>query len=114
MNGEEPTVPQWICEHCFIHLVNGDCTQPGNCHPPQCAPLHPMADHPLYLFGSMHVTPGMLNEHHSCSRDPESDSHGEEYDECDCETRDFSWSACDGCGDPHGGARYAVTGWIES
>jgi hypothetical protein len=104
---EEPTVPQWICEHCFVHLVNGDCTQPDNCHPTRCAPLHPSVDHPLYLFGSMHVTPGMSLEEHSeeCVNTP--DGHFE----CDCEAREFSWSACDGCGDHHGGARYAVTGW---
>ena len=108
---EQPTVPQWICTHCFIHLVNGDCTEPFTC--PEGVDVGdrttdtPM---PMHLFGDMHVTPGMLWEHHSdaCYASAENG-----YEECDCEIKTFSWSACDGCGSNLGGSRHAVPGWIK-
>lgn len=106
----EPTVPQWICEHCFVHLVNGDCTDVLYAEPDsakeQCGQNYTV---PLSLFGDMRVTPGMLSEEHN-SECPVY-SEGSTGLECDCETREFSWSACDGCGSSLGGARYAVTGW---
>lgn len=105
----QPTVPQWICIHCYIHLVNGDCTQPENCHPVQCWALHPDVDHPLYLFRGMPVTPGMLDSEHECGRE-----NGEEVDECDCERREFSTSTCDGCNSSLHGEREAVTGWLPA
>lgn len=100
MSKEEPTVPQWICTHCFIHLVNGDCTEPDTCPPDPWKP----DEGPLHLFGDMHVTPGMLSEYHDDSCD------GDES--CGCEENTFSWSACDGCGRNLGGTRHAVTGWV--
>lgn len=110
MQDLEPTVPQWVCEHCFIHLVNGDCTEPDNCHPAvRCWPLHPEVLHPLYLLRSMQVTPGMTQEYHSCGR--EDDAY---FGECDCERIEFSTSSCDGCGTPYHGSREAVTGWVKA
>lgn len=98
---EEPTATQWVCVHCFSHLVNGDCTEMDTC-------TFGSGDEndPLHLFGDMHVTPGMLSEDHQCGRES-----GE--DECDCETNTFSWSACDGCGSGLGGERNAVVGWVK-
>lgn len=96
MNNMQPTAPQWICEHCYIHLVNGDCTEPF-------AEGDPDVPDPLHLFSDMHVTPGMLGEEHDCIAD-----------ECDCETNTYSTRSCDGCGSEYHGARYAVTGWIKS
>lgn len=100
---EEPTTRQWVCQHCMFHLVNGDCTEPDT-----CTPGSGDGNDPMHLFGSMHVTPGMLSEYHECGR-----QDGEDVDECDCEEQwFFSWSSCDGCGSLMGGERYAVTGWI--
>ena len=102
MTNEQPTVPQWICTHCFFHLVNGDCTDPDFCDPDDNAQD---STNPLHLFGDMRVTPGMVRDEHSeeCPSDYE----------CDCETREFSRSACDGCGSVYHGERHAVTGWIK-
>ena len=38
-------------------------------------------------------------------------SQGEDRDECDCEHDSFSRQACDGCGHPCHGERYAYTWW---
>lgn len=102
MNNEQPTVPQWICIHCYIHLVNGDCTEVDT-----CTPGSGDEHDPLHLFGYMGVTPGMLSEYHSCVRED-----GEGVDECKCEHNTHSRSACDGCGDYCHGEREAVTGWV--
>jgi hypothetical protein len=36
---------------------------------------------------------------------------GTRDDDCDCETREFSWSSCDACGSHLGGTRHAYTCW---
>lgn len=99
---EQPTTPQWICIHCYIHLVNGDCTEVDT-----CTPGSEDEHDPMRLFGDMYVTSGTLSEEHSCGRED-----GKDVDECDCERNTFSWSACDGYGDSSGGEREAVTGWF--
>jgi len=110
MNREQPTVPQWVCVHCFIHLVNGDCTEPDTCPGSHREPT-PDDHDPLHLFGDMPITPGMLFSEHSCGKEAMQDVHPDF--ECDCETNTFSWSSCDGCGSSLGGERHAVTGWIK-
>lgn len=97
MRESEPTTTQWVCEHCFIHLMNGDCIEPFACEEPYA---------PMHLFEGVWVTPGSLE--HSCHDEGE-----ERPDQCDCDENPFSWSWCDGCDAPYGGKRYAVTGWIE-
>ncbi len=104
MTNESPTVPQWICTHCFIHLVNGDCTDIEMC---DADPGHPLSE-----FGDMHVTPGIRFSEHSCILG-EGDGWGPDDHECDCETSTLSWHACEGCGSNLGGERHAVTGWIR-
>lgn len=101
---EEPTVPQWVCEHCYVHLVNGDCTEPDT-----CTPGSGDEHDPLHLFGDMRVTPGMLSDQHSCGRED-----GQDVEECDCERQEFSRWQCDGCGSHLHGSREAVTGWVVS
>ncbi len=111
MSNESPTSPQWICTHCFIHLVNGDCTDVLYAEPDsteeQCGANYTI---PMSEFGDMHVTPGMLFSEHQCGKEAMQDVHPDF--ECDCETTTFSWSACDGCGINLGGERHAVTGWV--
>lgn len=113
MNNMQPTTPQWICAHCYIHLVNGDCTDVLYAEPDsteeQCGQNYTV---PMSLFGDMYVTSGMPSEEHG--EECQEDDRGDEAFECDCETRGFSWSACDGCGSNLGGERHAVTGWIKS
>lgn len=106
MSNEQATVPQWVCGHCFIHLVNGDCTEHDT-----CTPGSGDENDPMHLFDGMGVTPGMPWEYHS---DECNAAASEGRDECDCETNTFSWSQCDGCGSSYGGVRYAVTGWIAA
>jgi hypothetical protein len=59
------------------------------------------------------ITIGMLASEHTddCPIKIE-DSH-DAVDECDCETKSFSWSACDVCGSNLGGERHAVTYWVD-
>jgi len=112
---EQPTAPQWICVHCFIHLVNGDCTEVMQCHIE--VGCHCEND-PLWKFGDMHITHGMLySEHDSECKNFRADQedwmspYGDH--ECDCETITHSMRSCDGCGSVYHGKRHAVTGWIK-
>jgi hypothetical protein len=57
------------------------------------------------------ITMGMLWEEHDCDNPEERFRSGEG---CDCETRDFDWSSCDGCGSTLGGERFAFTAWTET
>lgn len=113
MRNEQPTTPQWICTHCFIHLVNGDCTDVLYAEPDsteeQCGANYTI---PMHMFGDMHVTMGMLYSEHT--EECQDAQRGKAYEgECDCEANNFSWSACDGCGSNLGGKRHAVTGWYR-
>lgn len=105
---EQPTTPMWVCVHCFIHLVNGDCTDVLYADPD--APEDACGEGgttPLSQFEGMHVTSGLLDDRHCCL-----DDSGERVEECDCETKTFSWSSCNGCSSSLGGERRAVTGWV--
>ena len=86
MSAEDIIYPtQWVCVDCIMLLANGE------------EPVEATDRIPLSLFSvSADIVPGMSCEHGSG---------------CDweCDTRDFSWSACDGCGSALGGSRHAVT-----
>jgi len=104
----QPTSPQWVCMHCYIHLVNDDCTDVLYADPDRedldaCSEGGKV---PMSLFEGMDVTPGMLDSEHDCN------IHSVEREECDCEKKEFSWQSCDGCGSILGGERQAVTGWV--
>ena len=92
MRNMEPTITQWVCTCCFVLHCNGDVCE--CCNP----------DDLLKYFAGFEPTAGMLREEHAEGCNPE--------DECDCETINFSWSRCDGCGGNLGGERHAMTGWI--
>jgi hypothetical protein len=53
------------------------------------------------MLADFEVTMGMDREEHECGG----------AEECDCEVRSFSMSACEGCGSDLGGERYAMTIW---
>ena len=105
MTNETATVPMWICTHCYIHLVNGDCTETDTCE----FGAEDEND-PLWKFGDMEIAPGMAWENHA---DECNAAASEGRDECDCETNTFGTSACEGCGSPYHGERHAVTGWTR-
>lgn len=91
-------VTQWVCGNCLAHHANGEC---GDCH----------GDHghdapPLGSIGpAFRLAMGMDNDEHECN----DDENGIEYGECDCETRNYSTSQCDGCGTYLHGERHAMT-----
>ena len=91
----QPQGVLWVCVECLF-AREGDGAEPCGCEPP-CVPWsrEPATD----------VTAGLdcgIPDHWS----DEHDEHSEQ-----CETRDFSWSPCDGCGCPLGGTRHAYTWW---
>lgn len=95
MATKEPTVTQWVCQCCYVALVNGEECYCGNADNEQ---------HPSELMSELadyEPTPGTLEHAEGCERE-----------DCDCEDIPFSHSQCDGCGSHLYGERHAVTGWI--
>lgn len=92
------TYTLWVCRNCMLHHANGEC---GDCHWDRGHEFEPWS----YADKGDNFTMGLLSEDHHCDRD--------QFDECDCETLDFSWHMCDGCGSNLGGSRHAFTGWIK-
>jgi hypothetical protein len=94
----------WVCDNCIHHHANGEC---GDCHREEG---HEGGE-PLSLL-SNHATMGLLFEEHDeecLFHTMGSDAPGD-Y-ECDCETREFSTSSCDGCGSDYHGRRHAMSDW---
>lgn len=93
----QPQGVLWVCVGCLLARETGEPTDPCGCEPEHV----PWSREP-----DTDVTCGLtcdLPGH----RD---DEHHDEHIEW-CETRDFSWSSCDGCGCPLGGSRHAYTWW---
>jgi hypothetical protein len=87
----------WVCDGClFAREADGidgcGCT-------PACEPWSREPDTDI-TYGIICETPDHFNS------DP--DAHSEQ-----CETRDFSWGTCDGCGCSLGGTRHAYTWWAD-
>lgn len=95
----------WVCVDCMLHHANGEC---GSCHADEGHDREPMGLVDRPMSGRDMVTMGMLDEQHDCIQD-----HDGSNIECDCETRSFSWSSCDGCGSTLGGERHAFTLWFD-
>lgn len=104
MGNTEPTRPDWACTDCFVLLVNGD--MPGHMSEEEVNEWHARY---VKGIGDTEVTPGMLAEYHECAND-----NGDRPEECDCETRTFSWSPCDICHSNLGGTRHAITWWVKA
>lgn len=87
----------WVCQDCMLVHANGEIS-----------PDRP-ADLPTVWsridFG-YNVTMGGTH-----ADDCPNGSDGTRDVDCDCETREFSTSACEGCGDYHAGDRYLFTLW---
>jgi hypothetical protein len=93
----------WVCVDCYTthHGVREDhYGEPDR--------------EPLALIGEdEEVTAGLLWEEHDCLNAVDIDPWAGP-EECDCEHVTFSWTPCDGCGSQLGGAREALTVWIQS
>lgn len=96
----------WVCQCYMLVHANGEC----------CEEVHET----WAELGEREVaTMGLLTEEHACRIDVTSlgQKPGTEFvrgeEDCDCERREFSWSACEGCGNPDGGTRYGFTLWRE-
>ena len=91
----------WICEDCMLHLANGE----GD------------PDRPAYLptvlskLAGFQATPGLMKHEHEGDCTRKWQGTGEE-EECECETRTFESSPCEGCGDRGAGSRHAATIWV--
>jgi len=86
----------WICQDCLILLANDEM------------PTEPTDRVPLSAIDAGdELTPGMDWRKHECGRPSWNEG------ECECETTDFSWTPCEGCGSPLGGDRYAATLWWD-
>ncbi len=88
----------WVCQDCIMHHANGEC---GSCHDDSHdeEPLH----HVDYRTSAM----GLARAEHKCGR--QDDTY---FGECDCETKSYSTSSCDGCGSYLHGERHAMTEWL--
>jgi hypothetical protein len=88
----------WVCV---------DCLMARESEPPESPDREPWG-----LDPSVDVTLGLLSTEHDtpCGSfdGPDGDFLG---GECECETHDFSWQPCDGCGSTLGGSRHAYTMW---
>jgi hypothetical protein len=94
----------WVCTDCLMHHANGEC---GSCHDDE----HGHDEEPLSSIGEgFHVAMGMSYEEHdeSCERHTKGSDAADDH-ECDCETRTYSTSQCEGCGSYLHGERHAMT-----
>lgn len=108
----------WVCVHCMLSHANGECcedhakaptervTIPGNFYtgPIEPTPM-PWA---LWVGENGHAAMGGTHAD-GCPNGPD----GPRDTDCDCETQEFSRSACDGCGDVHHGTRHAFVWFTD-
>lgn len=126
MTTTEP-VTLWVCDCCISALANGEgCTCYDDMDLDPWKPWdeqEPKSNHPAGLTGklSRRASCGMREEEHNCFRQPDDEQDidaddslpSERPDECDCESRTYDTSSCDGCGSAYHGARHAVTDEVE-
>ncbi len=88
-----------VCSDCIMILANGECTYAND----EAERIHHegMAKH----INGYEVMVGATRDRHE---------DGCDLQGCQCEDLGFSWRACDGCGSPLGGDRYAATLWLPS
>lgn len=106
---DRTAVTLWVCEDCMLHHANGGC-----CDCPSDEGHDDVHDAgPLCLIDYINSALGMGWEDHAEGCPNRVSKCSGEYVECDCETRSFSTSQCDGCGSFLHGARHAMTEWIK-
>jgi len=90
----------WVCVDCLMSEANGEEITPRDGQPEPWS-REPDTDVTMGLAWSEHQIPAQCEELFTTGG------------ECYCETREFSWSSCDGCGSTLGGSRHAYTYWGE-
>jgi len=90
----------WVCCDCMFTHANGETGANPDREPWNLLEREPEGTS---------VTMGLLHEEHECSKKDDPDCQ----DECECETQEFSWSRCEGCGSPLGGSRHAFALWAK-
>lgn len=83
----------WVCQCCMLVHANGECCDETHEKKP-LSEIKPTDD----------LSMGLLTEDHADTCTPADREEG-----CDCEKKEFSWDACDGCGSNDGGDRYGMT-----
>lgn len=89
----------WVCTDCLFAREGDPSDEPTDREP--WSALAPAADVTLGLLWAEHFDPI------ACE-----DAFRSGGDACGCETDDFSWSSCHGCGSTLGGSRHAYTLWV--
>jgi hypothetical protein len=102
----------WVCETCMFAHAHGIDLRYESLHGMDYDPeTNPSPEpEPWALMLNQDVSMGLTLDEHECGRLPHGE--GEAFD-CDCETTEFSRSACDGCGRATHGTRHAFTWWAE-
>lgn len=95
----EPQGEVWVCTCCMLIRENGECCEDHGAN-------ERAADGLWSRMKGIDVTHGMLFSEHACGKTSDDNSF-----DCDCETREFSQSSCDGCGNRSHGTRHAYTWW---
>lgn len=95
----------WVCETCMFIHANGVDLRYDSLHGMEYDPETNPSPEPE-PWGRMpeYAAMGMYYEEHECGKTDENRDF-----ECDCETREFSRSSCDGCGSTLHGTRHAFT-----
>lgn len=97
----------WACTDCLVLLANGE--DPADTMTQlEINDWHREIDR---RNAGYEITLGMLREDHSC-QDENGNTASDNGDECNCEVKTFSWSACHVCGSNLGGERHAVS-WFK-
>lgn len=89
----------WVCVDCHMTDAQGEVSADAETEPWS------------HANGELEHTPGMIYDEHTCHDDGL--TAPERNDDCECETTEFSWSMCEGCGSTLGGSRHAYTVWWE-
>lgn len=82
------TTTIWVCIDCHLSYMTGEAPE---------VPVWTITD-------TKFVSPGFMLEEHV----GETDCY---YSECECETKSFDSTSCDGCGSTLAGQRHAYTYW---
>jgi len=84
-----------VCTCCMLTHANAECGD--DCHDAEPWSVLPMSAGWEAAMGT--------DEHDAeCTE-------GDREEGCGCESMEFSWSACDGCGTSLGGSRFAFVLW---
>lgn len=98
MHNHYAPIADWVCVDCLHLAANGELPEDAT------TPTGELTERGRELFESPANLPGSYPgaDHSDCGHDGDHDTLIE------CETHEFSWSPCDGCGTRLGGSRHAM------